>query len=132
MNVVQGVLILIMFQQVFMFFFDHQSVAASGIPVDGGSPNLNLLYEFAARTASMALISLIVLISQNPRYLLVVLLMNIFREGFETVIDPLFPLVNAPMSPSGDLVVHLVIITVEILAFLTVFKIVRQMDSESE
>lgn len=115
-----------------MFFFDHQSVAASGIPVDGGSPNLNLLYEFAARTASMALVSLIVLISQNPRYLLVVLLMNIFREGFETVIDPLFPLVYAPMSPSGDLVVHLVIITVEILAFLTVYKIVRQMDSESE
>ena len=127
-NIVQGILILIMLQQVYMFFFDHPSVAASGIVVGTSAPNLNLLYEFGARTATMAIVSLIVLISQNPRYFLVILLMNLFREGQETIIDPLFPLLNAPMSPTGDLVAHLVIIAIELWAFITVLKIVRQMD----
>lgn len=128
-NVLQAILIAIMLQQVYLFYFDHQSVAASGIAVDGSSPNLNLLYEFAARTATMAIVSLCVLISQNPRYFLVILLMNVFREGQETVIDPLFPLLNAPASPVGDLLIHLVIITIEILALVTVFKIVRKIDN---
>lgn len=126
-NAVQVVLTLIMLQQVYMFYFDHSSVAASGIVVEG-IPNLNLLYEFAGRTATMALISIVVLISQNPRYFLVVLLMNLFREGQETIIDPLFPLLNAPMAPSGDFVAHLVIVAIELLAFIAVLKIVRQMD----
>lgn len=130
-NIVQGLLILIMFQQVYMFFFDHQSVAASGITVDGSNPNQNLLFEFASRTATMAIVSLFVLISQNPRYFLVILLMNIFREGFETIIDPLFPLTNAPTSPTGDLIVHLVIVAIELWAFIVVFKIVRRMDEAS-
>lgn len=131
-NVVQAILILIMLQQVYMFYFDHQSIAASGILVDGTTPNQNLLFEFAARTATMAIVSLVVLISQNPRYFLVVLLMNIFREGQETIIDPLFPLLNAPMSPAADLVTHLVIIAIELWAFITVLKIVRQLDKTSE
>lgn len=126
-TVLQIILTLIMLQQVYMFYFDHQAVAASGIVVEG-IPNLNLLYEFAGRTATMALISIVVLIAQNPRYFLVVLLMNLFREGQETIIDPLFPLSNAPMAPTGDFVVHLIIIAIELWAFITVFKIVRQMD----
>lgn len=127
-NVFQALLIAIMFQQVYMFYFNHQAVADSGIFVDGSSANLNMLYEFAARTATMAIVSLIVLISQNPRYFLVILLMNIFREGQETIIDPLFPLLNAPMSPTGDLIAHLVIVAIELWAFITVLKIVRKSD----
>ena len=126
-NVLQVILTLIMLQQVYMFYLDHNAVAASGITVEG-IPNLNLLYEFAARTAVMVLVSIIVIASQNPRYFLVVLLMNIFREGQETIIDPLFPLANAPMPPMGDLVLHIVIVAIEIWAFITVYKIVRQMD----
>ena len=126
-NIVQVILTLIMLQQVYIFYFDHAVVAASGIMVEG-VPNLNLLYEFAGRTATMALTSIVVLITQNPRYFLVVLLMNLFREGQETIIDPLFPLLNAPMSPTGDFVMHLVIIAIELLAFITVFKIVKKMD----
>tara|TARA_R110001583_G_scaffold31479_1_gene107632 strand:- start:3595 stop:4047 length:453 start_codon:yes stop_codon:yes gene_type:complete len=130
-NIVQGILILIMLQQVYMFFFDHQAVAASGISVDGSSPNLNLLYEFAARTATMAIISIFVMISQNPRYFIVILLMNLLREGQETIIDPLFPLLNAPVSPMGDLLIHIAIIAIELWAFITVLKIVREMDKAS-
>lgn len=126
-NVVQAILILVMFQQVYMFYLDHQSVAASGIAVEG-VPNQNLLYEFAARTATMALASCFVLITQNPRAYLVVLLMNLLREGQETIIDPLFPLANAPASPTGDLVIHLVIVAIELWAFIVVLKIVRRMD----
>jgi|TARA_A200000159_G_scaffold105291_1_gene97965 hypothetical protein len=116
-----------MLQQVFMFTFDHQAVNASGISIDG-IPNQNLLYEFASRTMVMAAASIFVLATQNPRYFLIVLLMNIFRESFETIIDPLFPLANAPMTPKADLIAHLVIVVIEVWAFVTVLKIVRRMD----
>ena len=126
-NVVQGLLTLIMLQQVFMFTFDHQAVNASGISIDG-IPNQNLLYEFASITMVMAAASIFVLATQNPRYFLIVLLMNIFRESVETIIDPLFPLANAPMTPKADLIAHLVIGVIEVWAFVTVLKIVRRMD----
>ena len=54
--------------------------------------------------------------------------MNIFREGQEAIIDPLFPLANAPMPPMGDLILHIVIVAIEIWAFITVYRIVKQMD----
>ena len=76
----------------------------------------------------MAAASIFVLATQNPRYFLIVLLMNIFRESFETIIDPLFPLANAPMTPKADLIAHLVIVVIEVWAFVTVLKIVRRMD----
>lgn len=128
-NIVQGLLILIMLQQTYMFFLDPQTIAASGIMAEG-IPNLNLLYEFGARTAAMALLSIIVMITQNPRYFLVILLMNLFREGLETIIDPLYPLANAPVSPSIDFIMHIVIIAIELWAFITMYKIVRQMDEK--
>lgn len=131
-SVIQAIPIGIILQQIWLLWWDCQSVVVSKLILDAGSsPNLNLLYEFAARTATMAIVSLLVLISQKPRYFLVVLLMNIFREGQETVIDPLFPLLNAPASPAGDLAIHLVIIAIELWAFITVFKMVRKMDRAS-
>ena len=112
-----------------MFFLALQTIAASGIMAEG-IPNLNLLYEFGARTATMALLSIIVMITQNPRYFLVILLMNLFREGLETIIDPLYPLANAPVSPSIDFIMHIVIVAIELWAFVTMYKIVRQMDEK--
>ena len=120
-----------MLQQVYLFYFDHQSVAESGIAVEG-APSLNILYEFSGRTATMAFASLFVLVSQNPRYFVPVLLMNLLREDQETVIDPLYPLVNAPMSPTGDLVVHLAIMAIELWAFIAMLRIVRRMDRAEE
>tara|TARA_Y100000591_G_scaffold8101_1_gene6405 strand:+ start:780 stop:1202 length:423 start_codon:yes stop_codon:yes gene_type:complete len=123
----QLLLTLIMVQQAFLFTFDHQSVLASGITLSG-IPDLNLFYEFASRTFVMAIISLFAIITQNPHYFLVVLLTNILREGFETIIDPLFPLANAPMSPTGDFILYVVIVLIEIWAFVTILKIVRKLE----
>jgi len=131
-NILQAVLIAIMLQQVYLFYLDHQAVADSGIAVDGSNANINLLFEFAARTATMAFVSLIVLLTQNPRYLLVILLMNIIREGQETIIDPLFPLVNAPASPMGDFLIHIVILALEVWAFIAVYKIVKRLDKHPD
>ena len=128
-NIVQGLLILIMLQQTYMFFLDPQTIADSGIMTEG-IPNLNLLCEFGARTATIALLSIIVMITQNPRYFLVILLMNLFREGLETIIDTLYPLANAPVSPSIDFIMHIVIIAIELWAFITMYKIVRQTDEK--
>ena len=75
--------------QVFMYFLNHLMMIDSGIPVNG-VPTLNLIYEMGARTLVMAIASMYVLATQNPQQFLVVLLMIVFREGFETIIDPLF------------------------------------------
>lgn len=128
-NIFQILLILIMLDQAFMFFFNHERVAASGISVEG-VPNLNLLYEMGARTAVMAFASIFVLITQNPKQFLVVLLMNIFREGQETIIDPLFPLANAPASSAMDFGIHVVIVAIEIVAFVVVFRISKRENKE--
>ncbi|WP_299155103.1 hypothetical protein [uncultured Tateyamaria sp.] len=123
-NLLQIVLTLIMLGQVYMYFFDHQLLAATGVPVEG-VPMLNLIFEMGGRTATMAAASIFVLITQDPRQYLIVLAMNIFREGAETVIDPLFPIANAPAGPMTDFSVHLVIVAIEILAFIAVWKTVK-------
>lgn len=124
-NVMQAILILIMLFQVYQNFIDHDAVAASGISVKG-NPSLNMLYEMGSRLLVMIAASIYVMVTQDARQWLVVLLMNIVREGQETIIDPLWPLANAPASPLMDFAIHVVIVAVEIAAFVTVFKIVKQ------
>ncbi len=124
-NILQAILILIMLAQVYMYFFNHQMMVDSGIPIEG-VPTLNLIYEMGARTLVMAIASIFVLFTQDPKQFIVVLLMNIFREGQEMIIDPLFPLLNAPASPTVDFWIHVVIVVIEIWAFITVLKISRQ------
>ena len=65
--------------------------------------------------------SVFVLITKNPHQYLVVLFMSIFREGQETIIDPLFPYSNAAPS-MADFVIHLVIVALEIWAFIIVYR----------
>ncbi len=124
-NIVQAILILIMLGQVYMYFFNHQMMADSGISVNS-VPMLNLVYEMGARTLVMAIASIFVMITQNPKQFLVVLLMNIVREGLETIIDPLYPVLNAPASPTADFWIHVVIVAIEILAFIAVYRISRK------
>ncbi|WP_405399965.1 hypothetical protein [Maribacter sp. Asnod2-G09] len=129
-NILQGVLILIMFSQVYQFLLDHKAVIASGITIETVA-DYNLAYEFAARTAVMAIVSIIIMISQDIKLFLVMFIMNILREGFETIIDPLFPLVNAPASPTMDLIIHLVIVGVELLAFIKLYKMYKSVKVKS-
>jgi len=82
-----------------------------------------------ARTLVMALASIYVLITQNPKQYLVVLLMNILREGQETIIDPLYPILNAPASPTADFWIHVVIVAIEILAFVVVYRIAKRQNA---
>lgn len=124
-NIVQIILVMIMLGQVYMYFFNHQMMADTGVSVDS-VPMLNLVYEMGARTLVMALASIYVLITQNAKQYLVVLLMNILREGQETIIDPLYPVLNAPASPAADFWIHIVIVAIEILAFIVVYRIARQ------
>ncbi len=123
-NILQFLLILIMLSQVYMYFFNHLLLNKTGIVIEG-IPILNLIYEMGARTAVMALVSLFVMFTQDPKQYLVILLMNILREGQETIIDPMFPMDNAIGSPSMDLIIHIVIVAIEVLAFIKVYKICK-------
>ena len=114
-------LIRILLQQTYLLYFDHKAVLSSGIKIDG-VPDLNLIYEFAGRTATMAIVSIFIMYSQNVKLFIVMFLMNLLREIQETIIDPLFPLTNAPLSPTGDLVAHIVIVGIELIAFIKLYK----------
>ena len=124
-NIMQTILILIMLGQVYMYFLNHQMLSDSGVQVDS-VPMLNLVYEMGARTLVMALVSIYVMVTQNPLQYLVVLLMNIIREGLETIIDPLYPVLTAPASPMVDFGIHVVIVVIEIVAFVTVYRIAKR------
>ncbi len=124
-NIVQVILILIMLGQVYMYFFNHQMMADTGVTVEG-TPMLNLVYEMGARTFVMVIASIYVIITQDPKQFLVVLLMNIFRESQEMIIDPLYPVLNAPVSPIADFWIHVVIVAIEIAAFVAVFRLIKK------
>lgn len=126
-NVVQIILVLIMLMQVYWNYVDHQLLLEQGITI-AGVPDLNIIYTLAGRTATMAAGAIFVLLTQNPKQFLVILFMNIVREGQEMIIDPLFPLANAPAAPAADFAAHVVIVAIEILMFVTILRIARRED----
>ena len=123
-NILQVLLLLILFQQTYQFYFDIDAVLASGIQIEG-IPNKNLIYEFAGRTGTMAIVSILILLSQDVKLFIVMFVMNVFREGQETIIDPMYPLVNAPVTPTIDLVMHIIIVAIEIGALAQLIKIYK-------
>ena len=90
-----------------------------------GIPNKNLIYEFAGRNATMAIVSILILLSQDIKLFIIMFVMNVFREGQETIIDPMYPLVNAPVTPTIDLVMHIIIVAIEIGALVKLIKIYK-------
>ena len=60
-NIVQILLTMIVVQQTYQFYFDIDAVSATGITIEG-IPNKNLIYEFAGRTGTMAIISILILL----------------------------------------------------------------------
>jgi len=81
------------------------------------------LYELAGRTTAMALVYLVVMFTQNAKFLMVVFLMSIFREGQETVIDTIF---ETNRSVAVNILVHLVILALEIWAFIKLYFISKR------
>ena len=123
-NILQIVLTLSLVQQTYQFYFNLDAVLASGIEITG-VPDKNLVYEFAGRTGTMAIISILIMLSQYVKLFIIMFIMNVLREGQETIIDPLYPLINAPVSPITDLILHLVIVSIEIIALLKLFGIYK-------
>lgn len=124
-NIMQAVLILIMATQVYGYFIDHESLLNAGITINGVG-DLNLIYEMGARLSVMVIVSIFVMITQNPLQYLVVLIMNVFREGMEMIIDPLYPVLNAPATPMVDFLIHVIIVAIEIWALITVVRRIRK------
>ncbi len=121
----QAVLILIMAVQVFEHFVGHDALINAGLSVEG-DPQLNLVYEMGSRLGVMVVASVFVMITQNPLQYLVVLLMNVIRESSEGIIDPLFPVADAPASPAVDFGIHVVIVAIEVAALVTVWRISKR------
>jgi hypothetical protein len=117
-------LILIMAMQVYWFYFNHQILIDAGISIQG-KPDLNIVYTTAGRLVAMIAASIFVLITQNPNQYLIVLFMSIFREGQETFIDPLFPYANAGPA-TVDIGMHIIIVALEIWAFVIVWRIIKK------
>ena len=124
-NVFLVVVVLLMTVQVFWNYFDHQYLLDAGITIEG-DPDKNVLYTTAGRLVAMIGASIFVLITQNPAQHAVVWFMGILREGQEMFIDPLFPYANSPAAPIVDLGMHVVIVALQIAAFVTVSRIARQ------
>lgn len=116
--------------QVYWFYFNHQYLIDAGITIQG-VPDLNIIYTIAGRLVAMIATSIFVLITQNPNQYLVVLFMSIFREGQETFIDPLFPYANAS-PPLVDFGMHVIIVALEIWAFIIVYRITRQKNKDNK
>lgn len=121
--VLQGLLTLILLTQSITYY----QLQYPGIDI-GGIADKRSIYELAGRTMTMALISIIVMLSRNPGYFVVLFLVNIFREGQETFIDPLFPPANASMPPIADFIVHIIILSLEILALTKLYKLSKIKD----
>ena len=119
------VLVVFMGVQVVQFYFDHQSLLDAGITIETDADR-NIIYTTAGRLVAMIAATVFVLVTQNPKQVLVVLFMSIFREGQEMFIDPLFPYANAPAPPIADALVHVVIVGLEVLAFVVVLRIARR------
>ena len=124
-NVFLVFIVLLMTVQVFWNYLNHQYLLDAGITIEG-DPDKNVLYTTAGRLVAMIGASIFVLITQNPAQHAVVWFMSILREGQEMFIDPLFPYANSPAAPIADFGIHVVIVALEIAAFVTVYRISRQ------
>ncbi|MEM7256312.1 MAG: hypothetical protein AAF404_02880 [Pseudomonadota bacterium] len=124
------VLLAFMSIQVYWFYFDHQSLRETGISITG-VPDLNIIYTTAGRLLAMMAATVFVIITQNPHQYLVVLLMSIWRDGQEMFIDPLYPYANSPSAPLADFGIHLIIVALEVTAFIVVYKLTQTPATEA-
>ncbi len=51
--------------------------------------------------------------------------MNVFRERRETIIDPMYHLVNAPVTHTINLVIHIIIVAIEVGQLTKIIKIYK-------
>lgn len=121
-NVFMAFLLFFMTIQVYWFYFNHAFLLDAGVTIEG-APDLNILYTTAGRLVAMIAATVLVIVTQNPHQYLVVLFMSIFREGQEMFIDPLYPYANSPTSPLVDVGMHIMIVALEVAAFVVVYRV---------
>ena len=73
----------------------------------------------------MAIISILILFSQNIKLFIIMFMMNVLRQGQETIIDPLFTLANAPITLTVDFILHAIIVSIEIGTLIKLIKIYK-------
>lgn len=127
-NLLVLVLVAFMAIQVVWNYFDNQVLLDSGITIQG-DPDQNVIYTTAGRLVAMIAVSVLVLVTQNPAQFVVVMLMSAVREAQEGFIDPLYPMADAPMSPTVDFFVHVVIVTAEVAALVAVYRLAKQQNA---
>ena len=111
----QGLLCLILAQQAFSYYqFDYWGEIAST------DSEKRQLLELAGRTLAMLIVGVIVMISRNPHYFVVLFILNIVRETNETFVDTIY---ETDKSPIVNILVHLVIISLEVWALVKAYKI---------
>lgn len=111
----QGLLCLILAQQAFSYYqFNYWGEIAST------DSEKRQLLELAGRTLAMLIVGVIVMISRNPHYFVVLFILNIVRETNETFVDTIY---ETDKSPIVNILVHLVIISLEVWALVKAYKI---------
>ncbi|MCI0553715.1 MAG: hypothetical protein L0287_22435 [Anaerolineae bacterium] len=129
-NIFQVLIILILSFQALALYFNPE-LQYPGINIDGVADQLSI-YELAGRTATMAIVSMVVLLSQNPKFFVIGFVMNFLREFQETFIDPLYPLANAPISPIADFLIHVFVLVIpELIALAILYKLSKQLDKQT-
>ena len=129
-NLLLIILILFMLPQVYWNYFDNQVLLDSGITIQG-DPDQNVIYTTAGRLVAMIAVSVLVLVTQNPAQYVVVMLMSAIREAQEGFIDPLYPMADAPISPTVDFVIHVLLVTAEVAALVVVYRLAKQQSAAS-
>lgn len=111
----QGLLCLILAQQAFSYYqFNYWGEIATS------NSDKREILELAGRTLAMFLVGVIVMISRNPHYFVVLFILNIVRETNETFVDTIYE-TERPMML--NILVHAIIIGLEVWALLKVYKI---------
>lgn len=118
-NILQVVILTILTFQTYACYFNPQ-LLYPGITVDENSAKM--IYVFAGRNAMMAVISVIALVRQNPRFYSFAFLMHSLRDFQDMFIAPL---------TGGGIVVFfvflIVFVTPEIFAYLKLNKMANEM-----
>ena len=118
----QGLLCLILAQQAFSYYqFDYWGEIAST------DSEKRQLLELAGRTLAMLIVGVIVMISRNPHYFVVLFILNIVRETNETFVDTIY---ETDKSPIVNILVHLVIISLEVWALVKAYKVSKSQSNQ--
>ena len=124
-NILQIVILAILSFQTYTCYF-NPNLIYPGITADSAARPI--IYVLAGRNAMMAAISVIALLTQNPRFFSFAFLMHSLRDGQDMFIAPL---TGAPSSPVVVFLVFLIVFVIpEITAVFKLRKLADEMDRQ--